>query len=183
MIRNPLSPSRPRGSAGGFSLPELVVAVAIIGILAAAAVPAFQNMIIQSRLSSQTNDLISAIQAARGEAIRRNQQIRFCRTASTTSTDCAGAGNWEFWIAVNTNSAVLRRGNVLRDGNNQALLTITSNLALGLVTFFPDGTNSVTAGSDSITVCSPSGSGNTARVITFGLAGRTSITKTTGACS
>lgn len=177
MIKNPPIDPHSHLSTSGFSLVEMMVAVAIIAILATIAVPAFQNMIVQSRLSSQTNDLVGAIQAARGEAIKRNQQIRFCRTSSTTSTDCAGAGNWEFWIVVNPANTVLRRGSI----NSELRLTSTFNL--GRLTFIPSGTNSVTTDNDSLTICSPSGSGNTARLITVGLGGRTSISKTTGACS
>jgi len=177
MINNPRNNPHSHQSGSGFSLVEMMVAVAIIAILATVAIPASQNMIIQSRLSSQTNDLVGAIQAARGEAIKRNQQIRFCRTASADGTDCAGAGRWEFWIVVNTANTVLRRGSI----NSE--LRLTSTLNLGRLTFIPSGTNSVTTGNDSLTLCSPTGSGNTARLITVGLGGRTSISKTTGACS
>lgn len=178
MIRNPQTPPSLRLSIAGFSLVELMVAVAIIAILAVIAVPAFQDMIVQSRLSAQANDLVSAIQAARGEAIKRNLRVDFCRTSSATSTDCAGAGSWEFWIArINTTATVLRRGSINPE------LRLSSTFNQGRITFLPDGTSTITAGSDTLTACSPTGSGNTTRVITVGIAGRTSVTKTTGSCS
>ena len=183
MIRNQQPPPRSPLSISGFSLVEMMVAVAIIAILATVAVPAFQNMIVQSRLTSQANSFIDIIQAARGEAIKRNQQLLLCRTTSATSTDCPGAGNWEFWIVTNPSGTVVRRGNILRDGNNQALLVVTSTFTQAQVIFSPDGTNNITPGNDSLTLCDPTGSGNIkARLITVGLAGKTSITKTPGAC-
>jgi len=174
----------PRKSSfeSGLSLVELMVAVAILSILATIAVPAFEDMVAHSRLSSQTNELVGAIQAARGEAIKRNQQIRFCRTSSATSNDCAGAGNWRFWIVVNPNDTVLRRGNILRDGAGEPLLILTSTLDQGRLTFSPDGTTSITAGNDLITVCSPTGKGNNIRDITVGLVGRTSIERREESC-
>lgn len=176
MIRNLQPPPSSALSQGGFTLVEMMIAVAIIAILAVIAAPAFQDMIVQSRLSAQTNDLVGAIQAARGEAIKRNLRIDFCRTSSASSTDCAGAGSWEFWIVrINGTATVLRRGSA----NSELRLASTFNQ--GQLTFLPDGTSTIVAGSDTLTACSLTGGGT--RLITVGLAGRTSVTKTTGSCS
>lgn len=180
MICQSPPPSRKLISERGMSLIEMMVAVSIIAILAVIAVPGFQDMIVQSRLSSQTNELVSAIQAARGEAIKRNRQIDFCRAADAASLDCAGAGNWQFWIVRINNSDANR---VLRRGSISPELRLTSTLNQGRVTFMPNGISNVTANNDTLTTCSPKGGGNTTRQITIGLAGRTTVAKSSGECS
>ena len=159
----------------GFSLVEMMVVIAIMAILTSIAAPAFQDIVVQSRLSSQTNDLIGTIQAARGEAIKRNRRVLFCSTSSATSSDCAGS--WSFWVVVTADNTVIRRGSV------NSSLVMTTTLDDSSLVFSPDGTSNVSTGKDSLTVCSPTGSGNTARLITTGITGRASVTKTTGTCS
>lgn len=69
----------------GFTLMELMVAVAIIAILAAVAVPAVINWLPNYRLKSAASDLMSNFQKAKLEAVKRNASvvIRFNPTAGT----------------------------------------------------------------------------------------------------
>ena len=53
----------------GFSLLELVVAIAIIGILSVAAIPAFKNWIASSSYREAAGDLVSQFRIARDQAI------------------------------------------------------------------------------------------------------------------
>jgi type IV fimbrial biogenesis protein FimT len=59
----------------GFTLIELLVVIAIASILTMIAIPSFQTMLQNSRLTSATNSLLSALQYARSEAITQRVAI------------------------------------------------------------------------------------------------------------
>jgi type IV fimbrial biogenesis protein FimT len=61
----------------GFTLMELMITVAVFGVLAALALPSFQSILEGRRLVGAADDLYSNIQYARSEAIKRNETIRF----------------------------------------------------------------------------------------------------------
>lgn len=67
----------------GFTLVELMVTVAVLGILAMQAVPAMQTAVTNSRLMSAAQTIRATAQAARAEAIRRNETIRLESTGTT----------------------------------------------------------------------------------------------------
>ena len=69
----------------GFTLLELVITVALIGLLAAIGIPSFKGSLRSNRLTTSANEFISAINLARSEAIKRNQSVSI-RKSST---------NWE----------------------------------------------------------------------------------------
>lgn len=74
--------NQPRYSAGGFTLVELMVTLAVAAILLAVAVPSFRGMLEQNRVAAQSNDVLGGIQATRSEAIRKNATHRFCSTST-----------------------------------------------------------------------------------------------------
>jgi len=59
------------GSAAGFTLVELMVVLAVVGLLAATAAPSFQGAVTSRRLESGTTQIVNAIRLARAEAIKR----------------------------------------------------------------------------------------------------------------
>ena len=71
----------------GFTLIELMIAVVLLAIVAAVAVPGFNRAIEGNRLVSGTNLLVSSIKLARTEAIKRGAFV-------TLSTDGGLGGGW-----------------------------------------------------------------------------------------
>ncbi|MEE9327182.1 MAG: GspH/FimT family pseudopilin [Cocleimonas sp.] len=81
----------------GFTLIEMIVAVAIVGIFASIAVPGFSGLLQSNRVSAGTNLLISGFYLAKNEALKRNNTITLC--ASTNQTSCTGGGDYSLgWI-------------------------------------------------------------------------------------
>jgi len=95
----------------GLTLVELVVTLAIIAILASAAVPSLSDMIQRNRLSALNNQLVSAINYIRGEAVKRVFNVTLC-VRNSTGTGCTATATDGFekgWIAfvdVNGNGAL-----------------------------------------------------------------------------
>ena len=80
----------------GFSLLELMTAVAVLGILFGLGVPAFTQMIRNNRVVANTNELVVALSAARSEAVKRGLPIAVCARTGPTTDVCRGgtASNW-----------------------------------------------------------------------------------------
>ncbi len=86
---------KPRQSA--FTLIELMVTLAVAVIVLTVGVPGLQSFFVNSRLTTQTNQLVSALNLARCEAIKRGVWVTVCKSANPTasSPSCAASGGWE----------------------------------------------------------------------------------------
>lgn len=77
-------------NARGFSLVELMVTVAILAVLAAAALPAFNDYFVKSRLRGAADDIVSLVATARGEAVKRGRDVTVAMGGTAVSW-CMGA--------------------------------------------------------------------------------------------
>jgi type IV fimbrial biogenesis protein FimT len=105
----------------GFTLFELLVALAMVGILVGLAAPSFRDFGTNTRVVTTHNDLVGAFAYARSEAIRRNSPVTVC-SSSATATDryekCATTGWGNGWL-VFTDRIGINQGQV--NGPDQIL--------------------------------------------------------------
>jgi type IV fimbrial biogenesis protein FimT len=59
----------------GFTLTEILIALAIIGILASLGAPAFNDLIKSQRIKSMATDINASLAFARSEAVKRNRNV------------------------------------------------------------------------------------------------------------
>ena len=80
----------------GFTLFELLVALAMVGILVGLAAPSFRDFGRNTRVVTTHNDLITAFGYARNEAIRRGRPVTVCSTSNYK--ECADDGWASGWL-------------------------------------------------------------------------------------
>ena len=74
------SPSVSGTSASGFTLAELLVVVAVVGILTMIALPNFKSVSQSQRVKNASYELFSGLSLARNEAIKRNNDVTLATT-------------------------------------------------------------------------------------------------------
>ena len=62
----------------GFNLVELLIVVAIMGIIMAFAAPSYNNFLKNQAIAATSNEIIATLQAARSEAIKRGLTVNAC---------------------------------------------------------------------------------------------------------
>jgi type IV fimbrial biogenesis protein FimT len=70
----------------GFTLIEALITISIASILASIAIPSFSKMIESNRISSASNEFLSALMFARSEAAKRSITVSIC--GSTNGLTC-----------------------------------------------------------------------------------------------
>ena len=139
----------------GFTLLELMVVLAIAGVLMAVAIPAMGDFIRNSRITSAANDVMAALHFTRSEAIKRRQPVTLCTSSNTFNPDgtpngdatCDASDQLTGWIVfvdsmpVNDPDGIRDPAEVVllqREPMNE-LITASSSLAEFRVTYLMNG--------------------------------------------
>lgn len=99
----------------GFTLLDLLITVAIAGILITIGIPSFNQIINSNRLTTNINKLVTTLYLARSEAIKRNQPVTIRKSGAewesgwTVFADLDGDGTQE------AGDTLLRTYNALPD--------------------------------------------------------------------
>lgn len=98
-------------SSKGFTIIEMMIVIAIIGILAAIAIPNFISWLPNYRLGSAARDVLSTMQLARLRAVRENANV-------VISFD---TGNDSYRAFVDNGEGGGTRNNEIRDGTEKII--------------------------------------------------------------
>ncbi len=115
-----------------FTLIELIITIAIIGILVALAAPSFFNLIKDSQRASAVNDLLADMTFAKSEAAQRGRTIGVCSNVSgdTCGTTAQWGSGWLVFEDTDANGARNGAEPVLRRAQGRtATLDISANKA------------------------------------------------------
>ncbi|ADE17005.1 putative type-4 fimbrial pilin related signal peptide protein (plasmid) [Nitrosococcus halophilus Nc 4] len=168
----------------GFTLVELIITLAIAAILVTMAVPSFTNTIRNNRLVTDTNNLITAFNLARSEAIKRGVSSAIC--SGSESAGCGGNWNsgWIVFVDSDEDCAYTAGTDTLLrvyEGLENSTLEVKQDSSSETCTAFNSRGMNTTAEFDkelTFTLCSP-GLGKT-RILSISPLGRTN--KSEGAC-
>ena len=138
-----------------------MVTLAVAGILITVAIPSFSTTIKNNRLTTQTNELITTLNYARSEAIKRGANV------SVDSSDASA--NWHNgWVVKDSDNNILR--NFAAFEGNSALVAGASVSSLAYKsTGFLNGASAIT-----FTLCDDR-TGETGRTISISLTGRANV--------
>ncbi|MBK1699940.1 GspH/FimT family pseudopilin [Thiococcus pfennigii] len=99
----------------GLTLLELLMAIALIGILLSIGAPTFADLVARNRMAVAVNALIAHLQFTRSEAIKRGVPVQLCPSADGAT--CTGGQAWHLGYIVTTDekdpAARLRVGGAL----------------------------------------------------------------------
>ena len=138
----------------GFTAVELMVVIAILGILAAFSLPSWSGVMDRNRVSNSFDELSDAINFARSEGVRRGATVTLlqgeksnnCRPEAKNSKQEWSCG-WKIFVDNNNNDKLDQGEPVLREGREFKGVTVMhAGGAEGYITFNPSGYTNNTPG-------------------------------------
>lgn len=150
----------PADNQRGFTLIELIIAMAVLAVVVGVAFPSFQSLIAEQRVKAASEGLAMSILYARSEAIKRRAGI------DVSQLDSSWSNGWE----VKQGTNVLRK-----DSMSGVTITGVSSSSLSL------NRNGRLSSTFSFAICDSAGKA-TKRVLAVSIGGQTRVSKG-GSCT
>jgi type IV fimbrial biogenesis protein FimT len=177
-----------RRDTSGFTFLELVIALAVTGVLFSIVPTTFAGWIAGQQVANHARHLAESMEIARSEAIKHGYRVNLCR--SVDGRQCAtAAGGWEsgwlMFVDDNNNGEIDDEETVLRsEGPAQNAITVHSNRPVqDYISYTSLGHARLQTGAlqmGTLIVCKP---GQDALNVVIANSGRTRIDKTRNRCS
>lgn len=177
-------------SENGLTLIELMIVVILIAIGASLAAPSFSNIIRETRLTTQANNLLSSLQLARSEAVSRGVQVSMRRASAEWDGGWQVFTDWdadgEFDGNANVTDCAVEQDCLLRTAaplNAGQTLRTGGNYDVWLA-FLPSGrpVSSGGLGNDTFRLCDKSAKTEHSRSIIVNNTGRPVVTPSADQC-
>ena len=98
----------------GVTLLELLVTLAVAGVLAMLAAPSLRNLVLRQSVDSAANLLVSDVRYARSEALKRSRVVMICASSTGTACTTSGAAWRNGWmVCVPSNGTSCTVGDVI----------------------------------------------------------------------
>jgi type IV fimbrial biogenesis protein FimT len=182
-----------RSRHGGFTLMELMVTLAIAGVLIGMAVPSMREFMRNGRLATASNDLLHSLSLARTEAIKRQTgRVTVCASADPNAADTALAcsygtmSGWIVFVDANSDGQFDNGGDtVLSRGAASDKVTVKSDKD-GIICFNQTGFQPIDCGgqtpTEHVVICDSRGNtavgaDSTARTVLITRTGRARVSR------
>lgn len=109
----------------GFTLTEMVITLAIVGVLLAAAIPSYRSWVNNTQIRTAAESVQNGLQLARAEAVRRNTRVSFTLNGNSWSVDALAVGGATEAFYAAAENVQSKSGT---EGTRNAEITASSNL-------------------------------------------------------
>jgi type IV fimbrial biogenesis protein FimT len=121
-----------RSRTRGFTLVELLVAFAVLGLLVVSALPSYAEFVRNAQIRTAAQSIESGLQLARAEAVRANAQVQLQLAGTLAGTAIAGGTDWSVMRALEATPTVFDQAVSARvEPNASSLARVGVSAAMG----------------------------------------------------
>ncbi|MEP1471492.1 MAG: GspH/FimT family protein [Halieaceae bacterium] len=177
-----------QGAAFGLTLIELLIVLVILVITITLAASPMRNLVSSTRVSSEVNRLMTAVNLTRSEALKRNQPVSMCPSVMSTSGDvmCTGyfSDGWIIFSNVDKDNVVDEEDEIIQIFEGIPSGYTLSNRkgtiqASEKITYLSDGSS---RRNRTLLLCAPIPGGHISKSLIINIVGRPRISSNWGAC-
>ena len=169
-----------------------MVTVAVVATTMAVALPSFNRLLADNRITSETNRLVSDIQLARSEALKRGARIVICRSANpyAATPECGGVTNtwtsgWLVFASGDNNSTYdVLADTLIKVGHaaNPLISVKTNSVSNNNLEFLPNSSTDEGGSTAKFVICDGRGAAH-GKEVQVPPVGRPRLAKTVVSCS